>query len=176
MRCSGGGTFFPREKTENGERARCVPAPSRREHGRVEQRLREQVFDGGDVQKIENELERKAVLLAEGNDDAVVRGRGLQLEIERAAEALPQRESPGAVDPRAERRVNDQLHSPRLVEETLGHDRALAGKRAQGGGSRADIQRRLLRAAAVQGAFRDQPLDGVGLPADFRSNVGHFLG
>ena len=53
--------------------------------------------------------------------DAVVRGGGLQLEIEGAAEALAQRQAPGAVDARAEGRVEDELHAAGFVEEALGH-------------------------------------------------------
>ena len=56
----------------------------------------------------------------ERDDDAVVGGGGLQLEVERAAEALAQRQAPGAIDARAERRVQDQLHAAGFVEEALG--------------------------------------------------------
>ena len=45
--------------------------------------------------------------------------RQMQLEIERDAEALPQCEAPRAVHAHTERRVHDQLHAARLVEEAL---------------------------------------------------------
>ncbi len=51
--------------------------------------------------------------------DRILGRRGLQLEIERAAEALAQREAPGAVDAAAERRMDDQLHAAGFVEEAL---------------------------------------------------------
>ena len=42
-----------------------------------------------------------------------------------AAEPLAQRQAPGAVDAPAERRVDDELHAARLVEEALGDDARL---------------------------------------------------
>ena len=72
------------------------------------------------LQHLEDRLEREAVLRAEREQDAVVGGRGLQLEVEAAAEALAQRQAPGAVDAAAEGRVDDELHAARLVEEALG--------------------------------------------------------
>ena len=51
--------------------------------------------------------------------------RRLQLEVELAAEALAQRQSPGAVDAAAERRMDHQLHAAGFVEEALEHDRVL---------------------------------------------------
>ena len=63
---------------------------------------------------------------------AVVGGRRLQLEVEAAAEALAQRQAPGAVDAPAERRVDDELHAARLVEEALGdHASSCVGTRAE---------------------------------------------
>ena len=60
------------------------------------------------------------------------RGRGgLQLEVEAAAKSLAQRQSPGSIDPRPERRVDHQLHSARLVEEPLEDDLFPARDHAQ---------------------------------------------
>ena len=59
------------------------------------------------------------MLRSEREDHPVVVGCGLQLEVEAHAEALAQREAPGAVDPRSERRVHHELHPARLVEEAL---------------------------------------------------------
>ncbi len=65
-------------------------------------------------------------------------GRGrLQLKIELAAEPLAQRQTPGAVDAAAQRRMNDQLRTARLVEEAFEHDgvaRRQLGQRRLGGG------------------------------------------
>ena len=54
-------------------------------------------------QEVKDVGEREAVLLGERDVDAVVGGGGLQLEVEAAAEAFAQRESPGLVDAAAER-------------------------------------------------------------------------
>src|SRR5271170_7810820 len=71
--------------------------------------------------------ERKAVLIAERNVQAVVRGGGLQLEVERTAETFAQRESPGFVDAAAKGRVDYQLHAAAFVEEALGDDVVCVG-------------------------------------------------
>src|SRR6185437_14871898 len=64
--------------------------------------------------------ERRRHLAAAAETRQRERGRrGLQLEVERAAEALAQRQPPGAVHPAAEGRVDDELHAARLVEEAL---------------------------------------------------------
>ena len=89
--------------------------------GAGQQRLREHLLHRRRPQEFEDDVERKGVLLAERNDDAVVGGGGLQLEIERAAEALAQRQAPGAIDARAEGRVDHELHAAAFVEEALGH-------------------------------------------------------
>ena len=74
-------------------------------------------------------VEREAVVRAERQHDRVVARGGLQLEVERAAELLAQREPERAVDAPAVRRVDDELHAAGLVEEALddeilerGHD------------------------------------------------------
>src|SRR5713101_8735471 len=59
-------------------------------------------------------------------------GRGrLQLEIELPAETLAKRQPPRAIDAAAERSVEDELHTSRLVEEALENDRVLGRNRAQ---------------------------------------------
>ena len=84
----------------------------------------------GDVGELE------AVRGGERQHDGVL-GRGrLQLEVEGAAEALAQRESPGAVDAAAEGRVDDELHAAGLVEEALEDDGALRRQRAERGARR----------------------------------------
>src|ERR1035441_602666 len=93
-------------------------APSRTGGGGVVC-LREHCLHRGGTQEFKNDVERKGMLLAERNHDAVIGGGRLQFEIERSAEALAQRQSPGAVDARAEGRVNHQLHAAAFVEEAL---------------------------------------------------------
>ena len=76
---------------------------------------------------------------------------------------LRKRQSPGAVDPAAERRVDHQLHAAGLVEEALEHDGVLRGQAAERGVRRGEIfdqlrGRRLVDAAwlgrASAGAIR----------------------
>ena len=63
------------------------------------------------LDEVEDVLQREAVLGADGEEDGVVAGRRLELEVEADAEALAQGEAPGAVDARAEGGVNDELHA-----------------------------------------------------------------
>ncbi len=84
-------------------------------------------------------------------DDIVFGCGGLQLEIELAAESFAQGEAPGAVDTAAERRMDDELHAARFVEEALEDDRILrrqAIERAHRGGEIFDElhRRRLVKA------------------------------
>src|SRR5437667_6474151 len=93
---------------------------------------------------MKNVSERKTVLLGQRNVQAVVGGRGLELKIETAAETLAQGQSPGFVDARAKRGVDDQLHAAAFVEETLGNDGALGGNIAQHGAAFEDVLNGLL--------------------------------
>ena len=119
----GRGHFASAAKTQEGQRAAGIPAPARGEHRRDQQGFAQHVFHGVGMQKLEHRLQRKGMLFAQRDDDAVVGGGGLQLEVEGAAEAFAQREAPGAVDARSEGRVQDQLHAARFVEEAFGDDR-----------------------------------------------------
>ena len=150
----------PAGEPQDGERARRVPSPSHFEHRRRQHRLREHLFDGFLAQELEHELEWKAVLIAERDDDAVVGGGGLQLEVERAAEALAQRESPRSVDARAERRVQHELHAAPFVEEPFGDDGGDAGQRTERRRACAHVQNGLLCAAGVEMAIADEEIDG----------------
>src|ERR1700691_2309740 len=96
---------------QNGQSARRIPAPACGEHRRIEQRLREHVLDVFRPQEFEYDFEWKGMLLAERKHDAIVGGGRLQFEIERAAEAFAQRQTPGAIDPRAERSMQNELHA-----------------------------------------------------------------
>jgi len=53
----------------------------------------------------EHGLQWETVFLSERNDKTIVRGRGLQLKVERDTESFTERQPPGLVDPPAERRV-----------------------------------------------------------------------
>ena len=75
-------------------------------------------FDRVLGQELEHQLERKTVLIAQGEMTMPLSGGGrLQLEVERTAEALPRRE-PHALLMRAERRMDDQLHPAAFVEKS----------------------------------------------------------
>ena len=115
---------------------------------RGEQRLHEDVARAVGVQVVEDVLQREAVLRAEREHDRLLVGGGLQLEAEADAEALAQREAPGAVDPRAERRVHDELHAAALVEEALEDDALLRRDRAERLPARRDVLGDLDGAAA----------------------------
>ena len=116
------GDLLPAARAQHGQRPGRVPTPARAEHRRVEHRLYQQMLRGFGLQILEHILEREAVLGSERQDDRVLGGGGLELEIEAATEALAERESPRAVDPTPERRVQHQLHPARLVEEALQHE------------------------------------------------------
>jgi len=81
------------------------------------------------------------VLGAKGEDDCFFVGRSLQLEAETAAETLAKCEPPRAVDPTPERRVDDELHSTALVEETLKNDPLLRRGGAEHPLARGDVLR-----------------------------------
>src|SRR5207244_3212934 len=86
-------------------------------------------------------------------------GGGLQLEVERHAEALPEREAPRAVDAAAERRVHDELHAAGLVEEAFGDDTALRGHRAEDRTRFGEVADDLLGAVGGEPALGREPVD-----------------
>src|SRR5687768_8045949 len=67
-------------------------------------------------------FQREGMRRADRENDSLLGGRRLQLEVESLAELLAQRETPGAIDPAAERRVQDELHAARFIEEALQGD------------------------------------------------------
>ena len=162
---------------QDRERARRVPAPARGEHRRGEQRLRQRRFHAGRLDVLEHDLQRERVLVAQRQHQAVVGRGGLQLDVERAAELLAQRQAPRAVDARAERRVQDQLHAAGFVEEALGDD-GLAGRHgAQDRFAGADVRDDLLRTRALDAALGQQPVDRGRVVAlvDGRAQRGDFV-
>ena len=147
----------PAAEAQHGERATEVPAPARGEHRREQHRLRERLAQLVRAQERRGHLEREAVLRAEREHERVVAGRGLELEVERAADPLARDEPERAVDPAAERRVHDELHPAALVEETLDHDPPLARQRAERGVRRVEIGHDLRSARGVEpGARRER--------------------
>ena len=90
--------------------------------------------------------------------DGVLGRRRLQLEVERAAEALAQCQSPGAIDATAEGRVNDQLHAAGFVEEALEDDRLLGRQGPERGARRGQIIHQLHRGRDCDTRLRREPL------------------
>ena len=131
MRCNGGATLRPPRMRSSASATMRVPTPARAEHRRVEQRLHEQRAHRLRRQVARHVFERKTVRRRQRQHDRVLGRRGLQLEIELPAETLAQREPPCAIDAAAERRMHDELHAARFVEETLEHDRAHSGQSTQ---------------------------------------------
>ncbi len=129
----------------DGERDGCRPAPSRGEQRCVQQRLCERVAGTGAGEVSGDLVEGKAVSGAQGEDDAVLECGGLQLEIEAPAEALAQRQSPGAVDPRPVGRVDDEVHVTGLVEEPLHGQLLLTGDHAQRRACQGEVAGELFR-------------------------------
>ena len=123
MRCSCGGTLRPPRSAAARATIAAYPAPARGEHRRVEHRLHQHaVARCSSAGSARRSASGKLCAVGERQHDRVLGGRRLQLEVERAAEALAQRQAPGAVDAAAERRVDDELHAAGFVEEALEHD------------------------------------------------------
>ena len=94
-------------------------------------------------------------------DDVVLGRRRLQLEIELAAKALAQRQTPGAIDAAAIGRMDDELHAAGLVEEALEHDRVLRRQAAQRGMRRGEIFDQLLGRGLGDAEVVHQPAQRV---------------
>jgi hypothetical protein len=151
--------FFAVLEAQEREGAVGVPAEAGGEDGRAgEHGLLQDILDGLRLEEVEDVGEREAVLLGEGDVDAVVGGGGLQFEVEAAAEALAQGQAPGAVDARAEGRVDDELHAAAFVEEALGDDAALGGDGSEDGAAVADVGGELAQRVGSMPASAKAPL------------------
>src|SRR5439155_2072457 len=101
------------------------PAPPGNEHGRIKQSLNQHGPDAGWMQVARNLGQFEAVRNGKRKHDVVFGGGRLQLEVELAAEAFAQCQTPGAVDAAAIGGMDHQLHAPGFVEESLEYERAL---------------------------------------------------
>ena len=139
-----------------------VPAPAAREDGRVEHGLGEHVRNRGPRQVAAHFVQREAVHDAQRDDDGVFQRRRLQLEVEPPAEAFPERQAPGAVEPRAVGRMHHDVGVARLVEEALDDDAFRRGQTVQRGAGRAQVFGQLLRRGGRQTALRREPSGHAG--------------
>ena len=103
--------LFAAAKPRQGERNAGVPAPSDLEHRRCAQSLDQHLPHRMRIQITGRFRQFKAVGVREREHDVIFGGRGLQFEVEGAAESFAQRQAPCPVHPAAERRMNDQLHT-----------------------------------------------------------------
>ena len=91
--------------------------------------------------------------------DVVLGRSGLQFEIELAAEPLAQGEAPGAINPAAIGRMDDELHAARFVEEAFEHDRFLGGQAAERRMRRGEIFDQLLGGRSRNANIDAEPFD-----------------
>ncbi len=158
-----GRDFFAVAEAEESEGAIGVPTEAGGEDGRAgEDGLLEDVFDGFGLEEVEDVGEGEAVLFGERDVDAVVGGGGLEFEVEAAAEALAESESPRFVDAGSEGGVNNELHAAAFVEEALGDDGALRGDGAEDSAAFADVGGELAEGFGVE------EREGVGGGIDIR--------
>ena len=155
------GDAFALLHAEELEAASGGPAPAVFEDGRGDGGLLEELLRGVLGEEVEDVGEGEAVLLGEGDVDAVVGGGGLELEVEAAAEALAEGEAPGLVDAAAEGGVEDELHAAALVEEALGDDGGFGGDGAEHGAAGDDVGDELEGAAGADAGFGLEPEEGV---------------
>ena len=121
MRWIGGGFLRPL-RNRRMSRARLRFQRQRdEEHRRVEDRLAQRVLDRAARDVARHLVEREAVVRTERQHHRVVARRGLQLEVEGAAELLAQREPERPVDATTVGRVEHELHPAGVVEEALEH-------------------------------------------------------
>src|ERR1700761_4656439 len=85
--------------------------------------------------------------------------RSLQLEVEGAAKALAQRQSPSAIDAAAERRMNNELHAAGFVEKTLEPPSIQRRQRAERRPTRAEVLHDLTCRGLVEPHALHQPLE-----------------
>ena len=142
------------DEARQRQRSGGIPAESRGEQRRVQQRLHQHLFGAGRMQVAHHLDQRERMAGRERQHDRVLGRRRLQFEIELAAEALAQRQPPGLVDAAAPRRMDDELGAAGFVEETLQRDPRLRGQHAEAGELRHCIGRDLRRRRFADLQFR----------------------
>ena len=105
--------------------------------------------------------ELEAVRRGERQHDVVL-GRGrLELEVELAAEALAQRQAPGAIDAAAIGRMDHELHAARGIEEALEDDGVMGGQGAERAVACGEVVHELLRRGLAEPYLLGEPREGV---------------
>ncbi|MNF39885.1 hypothetical protein D3C84_208800 [compost metagenome] len=138
-----------------------VPAPAHGEQRRIQHGLDQQLLGAVGVQVAPHLVQREAVAGRQREDQRVLGGGGLQLEVEAAAEALAQGQAPGAVEAAAEGRMDDQLHAAGFVEEALHHQPPLGRQAAEGGAGAGQVVDDLQRRGFAEADALHQPGAGV---------------
>ncbi|SAK95147.1 hypothetical protein AWB82_06876 [Caballeronia glebae] len=141
------------------ERVGRVPAPAHAEERRVEQRLDQHVLGRRRFQIAPDFIEREAVAARQRQHDRVLGCRRLQLEVERAAKALPQRQAPRAIHAAAERRVDDELRAAGFVEKALHDERVLRRQHGERGARTRQIIDDLPRRFGIDARRLREPRD-----------------
>ncbi len=133
------GTSLAPPRAGHHQRPVEIPPPPGGQHRVGQHGLGQDLGDRAAVQHGRHLAQREAVLWAEGEDDGVVVGRRLQLEIEGDTEPLAQGQPEGPVDAPAVGRVDDELGSFALVEDPLDDQAIPGGESAQGGQTRPQV-------------------------------------
>ena len=152
--------FLAALKPQKGERAVRIPTPAGAENWRSQGCLLQNRLHGFGVEEMENVAEWEAVLLGKRYVQTIVGCRSLELKIEAAAETLAQGQSPGFIDARAERRMDDQLHASAFIEKAFGNDGALGWDIAENGAALKNVLNGLGGSRFIEATFLDQPGNG----------------
>src|SRR5262249_57275844 len=127
-------------------------------------------------------LQREAVLGAQRQQDGVVTGRSLQLEVEGNAESLAEGEPESAVQPDPKGRVPQELHPAGVVKEPLEDDSSSGGKDSKRAQACTEVADDGVRCGPVDPALRLEP-DPSTVPviafqplADLSPKSGYFCG
>ena len=146
------------DEARQRQRGGCVPAETRGEQRRVQQCLHQHLFGAGRMQVAHHLDQRERMAGRERQHDRVLGRRRLQFEIELAAEALAQRQSPGLVDAAAVRRMDHQLGAAGFVEEAFQREMRLRRQHAEAGELCCGVFGDLLRGGFIELQLRAQPM------------------
>src|SRR5215471_1571596 len=97
------------------------------------------------------------MLRSKRDHDRIVGRGGLELEIKGSTKTFSQREAPSAIDSIAERRMQNELHPTRFIEEALHHQRLLCWNRTESPINIGEIVGDLLGGLGRQIDFRNKP-------------------